>query len=105
MENRKAEFEKKTRNAREVSHTGIRRNVRKSTKKEMIGEEKKEEKIIKRNNRKRNSDVTKSEKNNVRVTRKPRNDSIKEEISFKKEKLKIIPLRWTSRSWEKYNSF
>ena len=88
MENKKEEFVKRTRQVRNTTRTSNRKNVRRDIKKDVNVEEK----IVKRTNSKRNNSILKIEKDSKKILPKTKKEGLKEEFSFKKEKLKIIPL-------------
>lgn len=88
MENKKEEFVKRTRKVRNTTRTSNRKNVRRDIKKDVNVEEK----IVKRTNSKRNNSILKIEKDSKKILPKTKKEGLKEEFSFKKEKLKIIPL-------------
>ena len=78
--------------------------------------ERKKEGYVKNNKEKRTNSRTPLKKEGKREykkeakpitknTRKPKTSGNKEEVVFKKEKLRIIPLRWFARSWKKHYSF
>lgn len=74
MERKKEEFVKNKRENRPVSHTNMRRNERKETNLVVKKEDKREKKPI------------------IKENKRPTQAKVKEEVGFKKPKLKIIPL-------------
>lgn len=74
MERKKEEFVKNRRENRPVSHTNMRRNERKETNLVVKKEDKREKKPV------------------IKANRRPVQANAKEEVGFKKPKLKIIPL-------------
>lgn len=74
MERKKEEFVKNRRENRPVSHTNMRRNERKETNLVVKKEDKREKKPM------------------IKANKRPTQAKVKEEVGFKKPKLKIIPL-------------
>ena len=74
MERKREEFVKNRRENRPVSHTGIRRNEKKEMKPNIKKEDKREKKPV------------------IKTNKKQLSNNQKEEVGFKKPKLKIIPL-------------
>lgn len=74
MERKREEFVKNRRENRPVSHTGMRRNEKKEMKPNMKKEDKREKKPV------------------IKTNQKQMANNQKEEVGFKKPKLKIIPL-------------